>query len=67
MLPVLSPLLTDQEYRKRDPEDGEESEFMENAFDCLCSIVRVNEFKSAFVVAEGMELMIIMIRYDDGL
>lgn len=36
---------------------------MENAFDCLCSIVRLDEFKPVFMDAEGMELMVIMIRY----
>lgn len=40
---------------------------MENIFDCLCSIVRLNEYKHVFMDAEGMELMIIMIRYDTSL
>lgn len=65
--PGMKTLLTCKEYRKRDPEDGEESEFMENIFDCLCSIVRLDEYKHAFMDAEGMELMIIMIRYDTSL
>lgn len=59
----VSTLLTPKEYRKRDPADAEESEFMENVFDCLCSIVRLDDYKSAFMDAEGMELMIIMIKY----
>lgn len=37
---------------------------MENVFDCLCSIVRLDKHKSAFLAAEGVELMIIMIRYE---
>lgn len=39
---------------------------MENIFDCLCCIVRLDDRKAAFVEAEGIELMIIMVRCVQG-
>ncbi|KAK4683965.1 beta-catenin-like protein 1, partial [Tremellales sp. Uapishka_1] len=50
------------QYRKKDPGDGEEVEFMENVFDCLCSALAEPELKQMFLEAEGVELMIIMMK-----
>lgn len=52
-----------QQYRKKDPEDSEEVEFMENIFNCLCSILAEPEMKAAFLEAEGVELMVIMMKW----
>lgn len=51
-----------QQYRKKDPADSEEVEFMENIFNSMCSILGEPEVKKAFVEAEGVELMIIMMK-----
>ncbi|KAI9771168.1 MAG: hypothetical protein M1840_002519 [Geoglossum simile] len=50
-------------YRKRDPLKGSgEEEFVENVFDCLTCVVQEVEGKRIFVVAEGVELCLIMLR-----
>lgn len=49
-------------YRKRDPKDADEIEFMENVFDSLCSVLLVPEHKVKFLESEGVELMIILMR-----
>ncbi|KAG4305157.1 hypothetical protein PORY_001327 [Pneumocystis oryctolagi] len=56
LLHVLSP------YRKRDPVKDIEEEFVENIFDCLCSLLEEQEGKEKFVEAEGIELCLIMLR-----
>ncbi|KTW32101.1 uncharacterized protein T551_00783 [Pneumocystis jirovecii RU7] len=56
LLHVLSP------YRKRDPVKDIEEEFVENIFDCLCSLLQEQEGKEKFVEAEGIELCLIMLR-----
>ncbi|KAH8923689.1 DUF1716-domain-containing protein [Atractiella rhizophila] len=47
-------------YRKRDPVDGDETEYVENLFDCLCSALHPYPIKKAFMDAEGVELMVMM-------
>jgi beta-catenin-like protein 1 len=49
-------------YRKRDPADSEESEFMQNMFDCLCSLMLLPAHQLAFGKVQGVELMIRMMR-----
>ena len=49
-------------YRQKDPSDGDETEFIENIFDCLCSALNEPENKSLFVAAEGHDLMILMMK-----
>ncbi|THH32917.1 hypothetical protein EUX98_g1307 [Antrodiella citrinella] len=56
MLKVLS------NYRKRDPVDADETEFMENIFDSLCSALAEPEVKKAFLDCEGVDLMLIMMK-----
>lgn len=56
-LQLLSP------YRKRDPvKGGDEEEFVENIFDSLTCVVDEVEGKHAFAAAEGVELVLIMLR-----
>lgn len=56
-LQLLSP------YRKRDPSKGtEEEEYVENLFDCVTCCVDDREGKEKFLVAEGVELCLIMLR-----
>ncbi|ORX34896.1 Catenin-beta-like protein [Kockovaella imperatae] len=50
------------QYRKKDPSSGEEVEFMEDLFNCLCSALAEPEMKAAFLEAEGVELMVIMMK-----
>ncbi|KZT62220.1 DUF1716-domain-containing protein [Calocera cornea HHB12733] len=50
------------QYRKKDPAEGDETEFMENVFDALCSALAETEIKQLFVDAEGVELMVIMMK-----
>ncbi|KAG8891004.1 hypothetical protein FRB98_000013 [Tulasnella sp. 332] len=49
-------------YRKKDPSDADEVEFMENLFDALCSTLAEPEIKKLFVESEGVELMVIMMK-----
>lgn len=49
-------------YKSRDPKSGDEEEMVENLFDCLCSLVMPVENKEKFVKAEGVELMIIIMK-----
>lgn len=50
-------------YRKRDPIKGtEEEEYVENLFDCVTCCADDREGKAKFLVAEGIELCLIMLR-----
>ena len=52
-----------QQYRRRDPTGAEEAEFMENVFDSLCSALAESEIKALFLKSEGVDLMILMMKY----
>ncbi|KDR83699.1 hypothetical protein GALMADRAFT_56115 [Galerina marginata CBS 339.88] len=56
LLKVLS------QYRRRDPVDAEETEFMENLFDSLCSALSESPIKMLFLEAEGTDLMVLMMK-----
>ncbi|KAF9567315.1 DUF1716-domain-containing protein [Agrocybe pediades] len=56
LLKVLS------QYRRRNPVDSEETEFMENLFDSLCSALSEITIKKLFLDAEGPDLMILMMK-----
>ncbi|KXT16541.1 hypothetical protein AC579_6270 [Pseudocercospora musae] len=50
-------------YRKQDPQkDTSEEEYVENLFDALTCVVDEAEGKTKFVEAEGVELMLIMLK-----
>jgi len=49
-------------YRKRDPADSEESEFVQNMFDSLCSLMLLPEHQHTLGKVQGLELMIRMMR-----
>ena len=50
-------------YRKRDPAKGtEEEEYVENVFDCVTCSVDDQQGKEKFLVAEGVELCLIMLK-----
>merc|ERR1719220_2128714 len=49
-------------YRKRDPTDSEESEYVQNMFGCLCSLMLLPSQQIAFGQDQGLELMIRMMR-----
>jgi len=52
-----------QQFRKRDPVDADETEFMENIFDTLCSALIESETKRLFLQEEGVDLMVIIMKY----
>ncbi|CAL8130283.1 unnamed protein product [Prunus armeniaca] len=49
-------------YKSKDPKSSDEAEMLENLFDCLCCLLMPLENKERFVKAEGVELMIIIIK-----
>ncbi|KAI8846071.1 Catenin-beta-like protein [Chytridium lagenaria] len=49
-------------YKRRDPQEADEIEMMENFFDILCSSLAEPEVKETFLVEEGLELMLMIIR-----
>lgn len=49
-------------YKSRDPKSPDEAEMLENLFDCLCCLLMPLENKERFVKAEGVELMIIVMK-----
>ncbi|KMT13315.1 hypothetical protein BVRB_4g084580 [Beta vulgaris subsp. vulgaris] len=49
-------------YKSKDPKTSEEEEMLENLFDCLCCLLMPLENKERFVKAEGVELMIIIMK-----
>ncbi|KAA1466407.1 DUF1716-domain-containing protein [Dentipellis sp. KUC8613] len=50
------------QFRRRDPGDADEAEFMENAFDTLCSALGEPEIKALFLKSEGVDLMVLMMK-----
>ncbi|KAM6495842.1 Catenin-beta-like, Arm-motif containing nuclear domain containing protein [Amanita muscaria] len=50
------------QFRRRDPTDADETEFMENVFDSLCSTLSEVPIKKMFLEAEGPDLMVLMIK-----
>ncbi|KAH7887699.1 Catenin-beta-like protein [Phlebopus sp. FC_14] len=50
------------QFRRRDPVDADEAEFMENLFDTLCSALSEPENKSLFLASEGVDLMVLMMK-----
>jgi beta-catenin-like protein 1 len=52
-----------QQYRRRDPVDPDEIEFMENVFDALCSALGEPEMKKLFLDSEGVDLMVLMLKF----
>ncbi|XP_037458628.1 beta-catenin-like protein 1 [Triticum dicoccoides] len=49
-------------YKSRDPRTTDEGEMLENLFDCLCCVLMPLGNKERFVKAEGVELMIIIMK-----
>ncbi|KAJ3270364.1 hypothetical protein HDV01_007889 [Terramyces sp. JEL0728] len=49
-------------YIKKDPQEGEEVELMENCFDILCLLLHEGKHKKLFMEGEGIQLMLIMIK-----
>ncbi|KAI8812262.1 Catenin-beta-like protein [Cladochytrium replicatum] len=49
-------------YRKRDPAEADEIEMLENVFDSLCLGLSESAVKKAFLDAEGVELMLLVVR-----
>ncbi|KAF6174653.1 hypothetical protein GIB67_006305 [Kingdonia uniflora] len=49
-------------YKSRDPRSTDEEEMVENLFNCLCCLLMPMENKERFMKAEGVELMIIIMK-----
>jgi len=59
-----SSLLTHlQQYRFQDPRDADETEFMENLFDVLCSALAEPAIKELFLKSEGVDLMVLTMKF----
>lgn len=52
-----------QQFRRRDPVDADETEFMENVFDALCSASSEASIKRLFLESEGPDLMVLMMKF----
>ncbi|KZP33005.1 DUF1716-domain-containing protein [Athelia psychrophila] len=50
------------QYRRKDPIHAEETEFMENLFDALCSALSEPSIKELFLTSEGTDLMVLMMK-----
>ncbi|TFY68686.1 hypothetical protein EVJ58_g846 [Rhodofomes roseus] len=50
------------QYRKRDPVDADETEFMDNVFNTLCSALAEPEIKKLFLDSEGVDLMVLLMK-----
>ncbi|KAK3733987.1 hypothetical protein QZH41_009843, partial [Actinostola sp. cb2023] len=49
-------------YKRYDPATSDETEYMENLFNCLCSALMFHPNKDLFLKGEGLQLMILMLR-----
>ncbi|CAE7171719.1 unnamed protein product [Rhizoctonia solani] len=49
-------------FRRRDPSGADETEFMENVFDALCSSLAEPEVRELFQQAEGVDLMVLIMK-----
>ena len=49
-------------FKRHDPSNLEEVEFMENMFNCLCACLLFSSNKERFLQGEGMQLMNLMLR-----
>mmetsp|Transcript_17914 Transcript_17914/g.46800 ORF Transcript_17914/g.46800 Transcript_17914/m.46800 type:complete len:583 (+) Transcript_17914:161-1909(+) len=50
------------QYKRKDPSSGEEFEMLQNLFGALCSAVMLKSNIKVFLEAEGVELMVILLR-----
>ncbi|KAF7301706.1 DUF1716 domain-containing protein [Mycena indigotica] len=50
------------QYRLRDPVNADETEFMENVFDALCSALNEEAIKTLFITSEGPDLLVLMMK-----
>ena len=51
-----------QVYKRRDPASNEETELMENLFDCLCVALMHPANRQKFLDGEGPQLMILILK-----
>lgn len=49
-------------YKRRDPNSADEIEMMENLFDALCSALMYTPNREHFLLGEGLQLMILMLK-----
>ena len=49
-------------YKKRDASTAEETELMENLFDCLCAALMAPSNRARFLEGEGPQLMVLMLK-----
>ncbi|EJD01453.1 DUF1716-domain-containing protein [Fomitiporia mediterranea MF3/22] len=59
---IESSLKVLSQYRRRNSADADEEEFMENVFDVLCASLQEPECKKLFLEAEGIDLMVLMLK-----
>ena len=51
-----------QAYKRHDPNNAEEIEYMANLFNCMCSALLCVANRERFLKGEGLQLMILMLR-----
>jgi beta-catenin-like protein 1 len=51
-----------QQFRKRNPADADEAEFMDNIFDALCSAASEANNKRLFLQSEGIDLCLLIMK-----
>ena len=49
-------------YKRRDPTSADESEAMANLFNTLCATLMLPDGQRVFAEAEGLQLMLIIVR-----
>jgi beta-catenin-like protein 1 len=59
---ILSLLTAGSHYKRKEPQDLEEAELVENTFDCLSAVLRQPANQLLFLKAEGIELMVLTIK-----
>ena len=59
---ILSLLTACAQYKRREPNDLEEAELVENIFNALCAALEIAENQALFLRAEGIELMVLTLK-----
>ena len=49
-------------YKKHDPGSPDETEYMENLFNCLCSCLMLSANRTKFLKGEGLQLMRLILK-----
>ena len=59
---ILALLTAAAQYKRKEPQDLEEAELIENVFNALCAALELPDNQALFLRAEGIELMILTLK-----